>query len=231
MEIHAQPEKAGSLTNSQYDGTTASAPSHASVTAGVAPDANFPNCAEHGVKQPRKRITWLGADPTLQKRLRSIVAGLERNWHNREDLFQESLLHLWREENLHPQQTLSWFLQSCCFHLRHFKAAGRSLDSPKRRWGRSAFLLEWEDDNDYARPPEFISQDAMAEISARDFIESLERLLGPREKAVLDLCLQGFSTREIGRRLSISLGTVSKSRQKTMSLAAGFVKVENDGQR
>src|SRR5258708_14943415 len=71
-------------------------------------------------------------DPLLQASLRRIIAGYGGNAALQEDLMQESLVPLWTLECDKPGRTSSWHLQSCQFHVRHWLAAGRSVDSPKR---------------------------------------------------------------------------------------------------
>src|SRR5947208_2178860 len=73
--------------------------------------------------------------------IRSITSGVAL----RDDLMQEALVHLWLMETRRPGQTPSWYLQSCKFHLQHYLAAGRSIDSAKRREGRVVFVHEAED--------------------------------------------------------------------------------------
>ena len=54
----------------------------------------------------------------------------------RADLLQEAVLHLWKAQTERPGQTRSLYLQSCKFRIQHYLAAGRSVDSTKRRNGR-----------------------------------------------------------------------------------------------
>ncbi len=71
--------------------------------------------------------------PTAVENLGRVVNGMTSDPFMREDLMQEALSHWWNMECERPGQTLSWYLQSCSFHLRHFLARGRSVDSSKRR--------------------------------------------------------------------------------------------------
>src|SRR5258708_38767198 len=68
----------------------------------------------------------------LERMIRRITDDLEL----RDDLLQEALLHLWQAQARRPNQTQSWYLQSCKFRLQHYLATGRSVDSAKRRRGR-----------------------------------------------------------------------------------------------
>src|SRR5262245_46884099 len=59
-----------------------------------------------------------------------------------QDLMQECLIHLWRVENEKPGRTKSWYLQSCRYHVQHWLALGRSVDSPKRSKSDSRLALD-----------------------------------------------------------------------------------------
>src|SRR5216683_672776 len=72
-------------------------------------------------------------DASLRESLAHIIRGLTPNAALREDLLQEAMIHLWLTETRRPGQTRSWYLQSCRFHLQHYLASGRSIDSAKRR--------------------------------------------------------------------------------------------------
>src|SRR6267142_2638164 len=65
-----------------------------------------------------------------------MVRKLTANAALREDLLQEALIHLWLTETRRPGQTRSWYRQSCKYHLLHYLASGRSVDSGKRRAGQ-----------------------------------------------------------------------------------------------
>src|SRR5262245_56526440 len=74
-----------------------------------------------------------GSDLTKDSHLEKVVNRITRDPFLREDLMQEAAVHLWKIRQQLPDKTLSWYLQSCAFHLRHYLASGRSVDSPKRR--------------------------------------------------------------------------------------------------
>src|SRR5919198_1228733 len=78
-------------------------------------------------------------EPVVRKVLFQIVFRMEADPHSRQDLMQEALLHLWIAEQQNPGQELSWYLQSCKFHLAHYRLSGRSLDSPKHHAAQAAF--------------------------------------------------------------------------------------------
>src|SRR6266516_7874445 len=83
-------------------------------------------------------------NPATTIRLGKVVNGITGDPFLREDLMQEALSHFWKTERKRPGQTLSWYLQSCSFHLRHCLASGRSVDSFKRR----SLQIELPEDED-----------------------------------------------------------------------------------
>src|SRR5947207_15284341 len=74
-------------------------------------------------------------DATFCELLRRIIAQFTADKVLQDDLMQECLIRLWRLESEEPGRTRSWYLQNCRFHVQHWLAAGRSLDSPKRANG------------------------------------------------------------------------------------------------
>ncbi len=155
--------------------------------------------------------------PTAVENLGRVVNGMTSDPFMREDLMQEALSHWWNMECERPGQTLSWYLQSCSFHLRHFLARGRSVDSSKRR----SLQIELPEDEEVwdglVCPPDEIS--VLAQVHAREIMDLLSRYLAPREQAVLQSLGQGLGLREIGRRLNLSHPTVAKCRRKMAALA------------
>src|SRR5947209_16117297 len=114
-----------------------------------------------------------------------MVRRLTANRALREDLLQEALVHLWITEIARAGQTQSWYLQSCKYHLLHYLASGRSVDSVKREGGRLQNDQESEDEEGLSEQGD--SGDSVFNlVSARDIISLLSAQLVPREKAVLD---------------------------------------------
>src|SRR6266404_1241964 len=112
--------------------------------------------------------------PALRESLIRMVHGVTRDAALRQDLMQEALLHLWLIQARRPAQTRSWYLQSCKFHLQHYLASGRSVDSTKRSAGQLQFAPNAEEDF-------FDDSDAgntvFTSVSARDIISLLSRHL------------------------------------------------------
>src|SRR6266699_2457630 len=62
--------------------------------------------------QATSRLLQLTDDPTVRKALLQIVIALEDNFHAREDLLQEALLHFWSRERQCPGRPLGWYVQA-----------------------------------------------------------------------------------------------------------------------
>src|SRR5438105_8395354 len=121
-------------------------------------------------------------DPTVRKALRRIVITLEGNFDARKDLMQEALVHLWSSERQHPGQRRSWYLQRVKFYLHHFRASGRSLDSPKRRGAQVAFA-DISEAWDQWRDSLYLDEGIMSEVNAHEIIDLLlDRLELPERK-------------------------------------------------
>ena len=146
-----------------------------------------------------------------------LTRGLTSNPALRHDLLQEALIHLWLMEGRRPGQTKSWYLQSCKFHLQHYLASGRSVDSPKRADGRTRS----EGNSDEEDPMSALADagpSLLSRVSARDLISVLSSYLSPRETDVLHCLADGLGPREIGRRLEMSHTMALKHRSKIASL-------------
>jgi RNA polymerase sigma factor (sigma-70 family) len=128
-----------------------------------------------------------------------------------QDLFQEALLHLWvdYERGSVADKTDSYLLQGCYFHLKNYI----------RKMQDSAPVLSLSSiiDEDGAHLEEILltSDPAPFEYAeGRLQIEALENGMTEREKRVLALCIEGLTTREIGKQLGISHVSVVKIRNK-----------------
>jgi len=149
--------------------------------------------------------------------LARMIRRLTANLALREDLLQEALVHIWLTEVGRPSQTKSWYLQSCKYHLLHYLASGRSVDSAKRRNNQ----LEWERDSydlDGLVDENKADNSVFTWVSARDIVSLLSSQLSGQEKAVLDCFAEGLGPREIGRKLRMSHTMVIKHRRKIATL-------------
>jgi DNA-directed RNA polymerase specialized sigma24 family protein len=152
----------------------------------------------------------------IRQSLTRMIRKMTANAALRDDLLQEASIHLWLTELARPGQTRSWFLQSCKYHLMHYLAAGRSVDSAKRRAGQ----LEFAEDSEEC---DWIVNDdsggsVVEWVSARDIMALLIPHLHTQEKAVLECFADGLRVREIGRKLKMSHTMVIRHRRKIASL-------------
>jgi RNA polymerase sigma factor (sigma-70 family) len=154
---------------------------------------------------------------SIKDSLVRMVRKLTGNGALRDDLLQEALVHLWLTEVSRPGQTRSWYLQSCKYHLLHYLAAGRSVDSAKRRASQTQFVDDPEDREEMLDHRD-TDDSVFTNVSARDLISQLSPQLNRHEKAVLDCFVEGFGLREIGRKLGISHTMVIRHRRRIASL-------------
>ncbi len=158
-------------------------------------------------------------DLVTKTALERMVRGATTNETLRDDLMQEALVHLWQTETRRPGQTRSWYVRSCHFHVKHYLAAGRSVDSAKRRYAQ----VDAEEGEDGEEMQEFDRRwedTALDVVELRDLFSLLSGRLGRDGQAVLRWLAEGLSTREIGRRLGISHTMVVKHRHKIAALVA-----------
>jgi DNA-directed RNA polymerase specialized sigma24 family protein len=155
-------------------------------------------------------------EPSVRDCLSRMIRKMTANLALCQDLMQEALIHLWLTEARRPGQTHSWYLQSCKFHLLHYLASGRSIDSAKRRNGQ---LQERDTEEEIGFGQQTDSGNTVvAWVSAREIISLLSERLPPQEKAVLGCLADGLGPREIGRKLRVSHTMVIKHRRKIASL-------------
>ncbi|HYV26608.1 MAG TPA: LuxR C-terminal-related transcriptional regulator, partial [Candidatus Eisenbacteria bacterium] len=155
------------------------------------------------------------------ERLGKLVSRLTSNVTLREDLLQEALVHLWQIQQQQPGQTESWYLQNCRYHLQHYLASGRSVDSHKRSGGR---VHPPENGDDHDSLLDIFDNDetcdaVLADVSARDIITSMSKWLPDLERTVLQYLAEGLGTCDIAKKLNISHPMVIKHRRKIAALA------------
>ena len=131
------------------------------------------------------------------------------------DLYQESLLNLWtlwQKEKLRDK-TESYILEGCYFYLRNYL---RKAKIPKKGWFVS--LDEPIDEEGHILeeiipdPSPLLSESIERKMIVEEIME--KNNLTEREKEILGLSAEGFTVREIGRRLNISHPRVVKIRNK-----------------
>ena len=155
----------------------------------------------------QSRLHWMirGLLPPLPKR------------HGTDDLMQEALLHLWRQETDYPGQSPQWYVESCRFYLQNFLRQGRSVDSLKHYRDR-IFLREKPFDGTHPDEPEDPNAVQWDEVGVNDIIAELTQWLTPQEKDTLRCLMDGWTARETARRLNVSHTLVNRHRSRIASL-------------
>src|SRR6266511_5027741 len=123
-------------------------------------------------------------DARILESLRKIITRFTADPVLRQDLAQECLVRLWRLESEQPGRTRSWYLQNCRFHLQHWLASGRSLDSLKRTIGDNRIAIDGIND-EHVLELYHTNGEVLEVVSARDIIATLARHLKPCERAML----------------------------------------------
>src|ERR1041385_7594830 len=124
-------------------------------------------------------------EPATKELLAALVRNIACRAALKDDLLQEALIHLWMIETNRPGQTRSWYLQSCKFHLLHYLASGRSIDSHKRYHGHTPYDLDSDGENQNIELMDS-GDSVFSFVSARQLIGALSAHLQPVEKAVLE---------------------------------------------
>jgi len=151
-------------------------------------------------------------DALVHESLQQIVAVSTRDWVLHPDLMQECLIHLWRLESQKPGHTKSWYLQNCRFHVQHWLASGRSVDSLKRNSADKRIPIGGNDDEPVLQEYH-ANGDLFEGVSFQDVVSTVGRQLKPRERRVLDGLANGMVLREIASQLRLSYPTALKCRR------------------
>jgi RNA polymerase sigma factor (sigma-70 family) len=153
----------------------------------------------------------------LNPKLKAIAfrANRSRTFFNEEDLYQEELLHLWKEfkAGTLADKTDSYILQGCYFYLQNYLRTTKDKVKP--------LSLEAHDAADGEREHEAI---AVRDERAGHFVDRLddEQLadtirnngLTPREKNICTYFSEGLTTRQIGELCGVSHVRVIKMRDE-----------------
>lgn len=171
-------------------------------------------------------------DPSVCRRLQGLVRRLAGKTGWQDDMMQEALIHLWCEEEKHPGQSQSWYLQSCRYRLQNYLRAGRSVDSGNH-FGATMREIVNGDGLEESSDQLAASGAVWDEMYTKDLISVLSPWLTPMEKKVLDCLSDGLSAREIAKRLTVSHTLVNKYRRRIADLAIklGIVPLEKQADR
>jgi DNA-directed RNA polymerase specialized sigma24 family protein len=164
-----------------------------------------------------EELLMLIEDTTFCELLRRIIAQFTADRVLQDDLMQECLIRIWRLENEEPGRTRSWYLQNCRFHVQHWLASGRSVDSLKRNNGANRATIDAVSDQSpvdgYHTNGEFFEV-----ISANDLVATLAGFLTPHESALLGGLAEGLVLQDIALKLNLSYPTALKYRRKIAAL-------------
>ena len=106
-------------------------------------------------------------EESIRECLQRMIRRITPNLTLRDDLLQEALIHLWLTEARRPAQTRSWYLQSVKFHLLHYLASGRSVDSGKRRASQMQMVEDTDSTEEFLDQPDSANS-VLGWVSARD---------------------------------------------------------------
>ena len=154
----------------------------------------------------------------IRELLASVIQRVTINRLAQEDLMQEALIHLWRQELQHPGQSQSWYIQNCRFFLLNLLTKDRSLDSFKR-WQARCLLDPQLELNDDSADVLGSDETLFASVCAHDILDLLLRRIKPLDQQILGWLAQGLEVHEIAQRLNLSHQAVTKRRQKIAALA------------
>jgi len=168
---------------------------------------------------------------TLVNRISPKLKGITHrlNGHftffNDEDLYQEAMSHLWIDYNGGKlfDKTDSYILQGCYFHLKNHI---RKVQDKACLVSMHTLIGEKEDTELESllclEDPRSCFEDTHNKILIE---EILNDGLTAREKEVFSLCLEGLTTREIGKILGISHVMVVKLRGKIKDKCQKFKEI------
>jgi len=157
-------------------------------------------------------------DARMCESLRRIVNGFTGDPTLQQDMLQECLVCLWKIESEKPGRTRSWYLQNCRFHVQHWLAAGRSLDSHKRAHGGNRVVLNGAEEEE-ALNCHHTNGELFEAVSVQDLVSTLAPLLKPGERTVLRGLAEGLILREIALKSGVSYPTALKYRRRIAALA------------
>ena len=110
-------------------------------------------------------------------------------------------------------------LQGCRFHLQHYIAVGRSVDSLKR-YGKSNYINIEDHEEEPSLNNHHTNGEVFDNVSFEDVVSTLKSQIKPREWQVLSGLVDGMALREVVAKFGISYPTAIKYRRKLATLTA-----------
>ncbi len=164
----------------------------------------------------------LVSSPRIRANLRGIARMIASNPSDHDDLLQEMLIHLWKNEVSNPGQTESWYLQSCKYYGMDCLKRGKSVDSKHRAGCVLVSMDEEVSDNTPAVEPAD-EHDFRDQLFTGDVLMLLRQRLTTAQQMLLDAFAGGASVSEISEALGCSHQYVSKQRKKIALALAGVL--------
>ena len=152
----------------------------------------------------------------LAPKLKSIAFRLNYRFtfFNDEDLFQEALVHLWKENSAGKLdgKTDSYILQGCYFQLQNYIRLAKDKFS--------SFSLDVRESAEGGNLEECLiikdarSEDYFERLNDKMIVEVIQNNgLTGREKALLPFFAEGLTLRQIGKKIGVSHVAVLKIRE------------------
>jgi len=134
---------------------------------------------------------------------------MEEPFFSRDDLLQEALVYLWKEET-----------QRRCVrnYLQNQINRGRSVDSRKHRAELIAFSTNHDFTDEWLNSLQS-EENIMSEVGFRDLLSAMSERLGKIDRTILYGLAEGRRFREIAKSLQITHVSVFKHRRKIASIA------------
>ncbi len=141
---------------------------------------------------------------------------------NNDDLCQEALTHLWVmfQRGILDDKTDSYILQGCYFHLKNYirtavdKAKIQSIESPVDEDGT---ILE-----------ELIASHGASQEDQLEYKMLYEEIqkscIDERDLSIVNMCMEGLTMREIGKKLGISHVAIVKLKKRIREKCANLEK-------
>lgn len=148
----------------------------------------------------------------LDPKLRAISYKVKRRYSycDEDDFYQEALLHLWMmsENGELDDKTDSYILQGAYFFLKNYiRKACKSVDN------NSVSLHAFIDESGTTIEDTLVSEGYVMEMESVEIyllLDDSEELFTDREKDVFYYKMEGFTSREIGKKIGVSHVMVGK---------------------
>jgi len=161
------------------------------------------NCNKY--KDTMKEFEGLTKQMTshLKKMSKDLAGNLKTDFIDAEDIFQEALVYLWMEfkNGRLKDKNKSYILKGCYFYLKNFL---RKVDNHQITF-LSLFSLISDEGETTLEEVLYDDFSLEEDLNTKFLIEKIRNNgLTKREKEVFELLLEGYTTRQIGKKLKIS---------------------------